>query len=588
MKLRKEMVKVNDKICKGRKCFIVSMLFMLTFFFSIGFMEQSSKADTVNYSEGDFSYQLTQETKTATLQKYTGISQSVTIPSRIDWDGASYNVTVIGQNAFRDNTTITSINIPKGVLEIDNYAFYGTNLINLSIPASVASIGEGAFNGCKSLANVTIGNNDSAEKRSTEIGNSAFSECTSLSSVTIGNNVTSIGAAAFSDCSSLTSVTIPNSVTSIEYGTFSYCKNLTSVTIPNSVTSIGDEVFYRCSSLKNITIPDSVTSIGDHAFFECELVTLTMGNGVNYIDSCAFLNCEQLYEVNYNGTVAQWKAINVDSNNSNLTKAIIKCTDGILGNGNEVIIDNVVYNIYNDYTAQINKYPGNPEILTIPESVSYEGYAFKINSIGDYAFLECTNLKSLTMPSSVTKIGQYAFYCCTDLKDVYYLSTISDWNKIEITNTNDVLKKATIHCIDGTINEKVPTPQPQPRPQPSPTPTPTPTQPQPTTTTTTTAPKAVAKPKSAKFKKVKAAKKAVSVEWKKVSGVKGYQVQVATDKKFKKNKKTATVKKQKTTKVTIKKLKAKKKYYVRIRTYKTVKGKKVYSSWSKVKTVKTK
>ena len=110
---------------------------------------------------------------------------------------------------------------------------------------------------------------------------------------------------------------------------------------------------------------------------------------------------------------------------------------------------------------------------------------------------------------------------------------------------------------------------------------------QPTTTPTTSA-KAVSKPKSAKIKKVKSAKKAVSVEWKKVSGVKGYQVQVATDKKFKKNKKTVTVKKQKTTKVTVKKLKAKKKYYVRIRTYKTVKGKKVYSSWSKVKTVKTK
>ena len=110
---------------------------------------------------------------------------------------------------------------------------------------------------------------------------------------------------------------------------------------------------------------------------------------------------------------------------------------------------------------------------------------------------------------------------------------------------------------------------------------------QPTITPTTSA-KAVSKPKSAKIKKVKAAKKAVSVEWKKVSGVKGYQVQVATDKKFKKNKKTATVKKQKTTKVTIKKLKAKKKYYVRIRTYKTVNGKKVYSAWSKVKSVKTK
>lgn len=61
--------------------------------------------------------------KNSNSAKYTGTSQSITIPSQIDWDGASYNVTVIGQNAFRDNTTITSINIPKGVLEIDNYAF---------------------------------------------------------------------------------------------------------------------------------------------------------------------------------------------------------------------------------------------------------------------------------------------------------------------------------------------------------------------------------------------------------------------------------------------------------------------------------
>ena len=138
--------------------------------------------------------------------------------------------------------------------------------------------------------------------------------------------------------------------------------------------------------------------------------------------------------------------------------------------------------------------------------------------------------------------------------------------------------------LERPTEKPTPSPTPTPSPAPSPTPTPTPTQPQPTTT----APKPVLKPKSAKIKKVKAAKKAVSVEWKKVSGVKGYQVQVATDKKFKKNKKTITVKKQKTTKATIKKLKAKKKYYVRIRTYKTVKGKKIYSSWSKVKSVKTK
>ena len=112
-----------------------------------------------------------------------------------------------------------------------------------------------------------------------------------------------------------------------------------------------------------------------------------------------------------------------------------------------------------------------------------------------------------------------------------------------------------------------------------------------TTTATSTSKTAVAKikaPKKTSIKKVKGAKKAISVTWKKVSGVKGYQVQVATNKKFKKNKKTVTVKKQKTTKTTVKKLKAKKKYYVRVRTYKIVNGKKVYSSWSKVKSVKTK
>lgn len=98
--------------------------------------------------------------------------------------------------------------------------------------------------------------------------------------------------------------------------------------------------------------------------------------------------------------------------------------------------------------------------------------------------------------------------------------------------------------------------------------------------------------KKASISKLSKGKKAITVRWKKVKTIKGYQIQLATDKKFKKNKKTVTISKQKTTKTTVKKLKAKKKYYVRIRTYKNVKyqGKtiKVYSSWSKVKTVKTK
>ena len=96
------------------------------------------------------------------------------------------------------------------------------------------------------------------------------------------------------------------------------------------------------------------------------------------------------------------------------------------------------------------------------------------------------------------------------------------------------------------------------------------------------------KPASVKVNKAQAKKKALVVYWNKIANASGYQIQVATDKKFKKNKKTVTVAKQNASKKTVKKLKAKKKYFVRVRTYKIVDGKKVYGKWSKIKSVKTK
>ena len=112
----------------------------------------------------------------------------------------------------------------------------------------------------------------------------------------------------------------------------------------------------------------------------------------------------------------------------------------------------------------------------------------------------------------------------------------------------------------------------------TPAPTPAPT---PSATTQST------KPAKTKVQKISAGKKSITAQWKKISGVSAYQVQIATNKKFTKNKKTFKVRK-KSTKVKIKKLKAKKVYYVRVRSYKTVNGKKVYSKWSTVRKVKTK
>lgn len=115
---------------------------------------------------------------------------------------------------------------------------------------------------------------------------------------------------------------------------------------------------------------------------------------------------------------------------------------------------------------------------------------------------------------------------------------------------------------------------------------PTEPKPAPTTKPETAKPQSTT-PAKTKVQKISAGKKSITAQWKKVAGVSAYQVQIATNKKFSKNKKTFKVSK-KSTKVKIKKLKAKKVYYVRVRSYKIKNGKKVYSKWSTVRKVKTK
>ena len=319
---------------------------------------------------------------------------------------------------------------------------------------------------------------------------------------------------------------------------FMYCENLKSVTIPDGITKIDNYTFYECKNLTNITIPDSVTSIGNYAFDSSGLVNITIPENVIEIGWFAFENCNDLTNITIH------KRLNSIGN-----KAFYDCNN----------LENVYYTGTQDEWNKINIGDDN---FCLTSAIMHYNYLIpclenKHNNFGEWSVV--TN-QTCTTSGLKQRICRYDGYVET----------------AQIPATGHSFGNNLPNClVCGAANPDYVAPTP------TPIPTPTPTQPTQTS-------KPVSKPKSAKIKKVKSAKKAVSVQWKKVSGVKGYQVQVATDKKFKKNKKTATVKKQKTTKVTIKKLKAKKKYYVRIRTYKTVKGKKIYSSWSKVKSVKTK
>ena len=228
-------------------------------------------------------------------------------------------VTSIGDRAFFECNSLTSITIPSSVTSIGEGAFYWCNsLTSITIPSGVTSIGDSAFYCCRSLTSITI------PSSVTSIGNHAFDSCDSLTNITIPSSVTSIGDSAFYWCNSLMSITIPSGVMSIGDSAFFKCNSLTSITIPSSVTSIGGYVFYECSNLTSITIPGSVTSIGGYAFRDCRrLTSITIPSSVTNIGKHAFDRCDSLTDVYYEGSEVEWKKISISSDNSCLTNAKI-------------------------------------------------------------------------------------------------------------------------------------------------------------------------------------------------------------------------------------------------------------------------
>ena len=268
--------------------------------------------------------------------KYNSYSGNIVIPETVAYNGKTYRVTSIGQNAFYKCTELTNVILPNSIVTIGKYAFSNcSKLTNITIPNNVTSIGDDAFENCKKLTSVNISditawcNIDFNSPYSNPLYNSrnlylngekitdliipegvdsikdeAFRCCESITSVTIPNSVTYIGEWSFVACSSLTSVTIPNSVTYIGDCAFRLCSSLTSIIIPNSVTYINNDAFSYCSSLTSITIPNSVTGIGNHAFDECSsLTSITIPNSVTSIGSAAFSACSSLTSISIPNSV---------------------------------------------------------------------------------------------------------------------------------------------------------------------------------------------------------------------------------------------------------------------------------------------
>ena len=318
------------------------------------------------------------------------------------------HVYAIGDNEFRNYTSLTSVTIGNGV----------------------TSIGENAFYGLTGLTSVTIGNSV------TNIGGEAFFNCSGLTSVTIGNSVTSIDYIAFHNCTGLTSVHISdlaawcnisfNGSNPLKYAHHLYLNNneITDLVIPNSVTSIKNEVFNGCTGLTSVTIPNNVSSIGEDAFLGCRgLSSVTIGNGVTSIGKNAFASCSSLKDLYFDGTQTQW---------NNVTKGRY-WNYGVPSDYTEHWRCTVTFNANGHGVApapQTNLW-SNESKATQPTDPTAWGYAFT----GWYTNSHCTtpwNFSTDIVPGDMTlyagwDIGEQGLQGSGTAEDPYLISNNEDW-----------------------------------------------------------------------------------------------------------------------------------------------------------------
>ena len=318
--------------------------------------------------------------------------------------------------------------------------YNNSNVKKVVIEDGVTSIGNSAFNECISLTSITIP--DSV----TSIGTYAFSGCRSLTSITIPDSVTSIGAYAFQSCSNLTSITIPDSVTSIGSYAFYNCKNLTTISLSCKSSlkksDFGDKadlVSYTNQHLLTKTAAKAATcsESGNKEYWTCEHCgKYFLSDDTNPETAKAVEQSETILPA-----LKHKNAITRGAVEPNGTKPGYSgdryCPDcnTVLEKGYTYWIeDNLTWKLYEDGTLNIsgtgamknysysnNKSPACSN-LSVTSIVIEEG----VTSIGDYAFENCDNLTSITIPENVEIIGKGAFYSCDNLKDV----TLQDGVKI--------------------------------------------------------------------------------------------------------------------------------------------------------------
>ena len=353
--------------------------------------------------------------------------------------------------------------IPEGVATICANAFVGNHLTSVVLPASLETIGSQAFWNSEYLTEITL----PALYR--DFSSTTFNRCQAMTAFTVAEGNTSY--------------TAVDGILYSKDGTVLYRVpggKTGSVTV-SGVKDIYADAFRWCEGLTEVTLSEGVETIGRNAFNASSIQSISLPASLKTIQNGAFYNMNQLTNITYAGSVAEWQTVDIEGNNDSLQFQTVHCKDGdaepapITGSIGEDPEQDVTYTLtldghltvsgagpWKSWAFQDNKSiqyavlePGVTEIgwgafawatalkeITIPETVTEIQYE---------AFYACLSLESITIPSSVTSLGNEVFDMCVLLSEIHFGGTKAEWQELTEGTVNSKIEECIIYCTDGTI-----------------------------------------------------------------------------------------------------------------------------------------
>lgn len=313
--------------------------------------------------------------------------------------GGTYTVTGIG--SVTDNVIVVpSVHEGLPVTSIGREAFaQNGNITAVILPDSIVSIDSRAFYGCTALTEAEL------PRRVNAFGEFVFDGCKNLVKVNLPENMTLLPKHTFNGCHSLAAIQFPSTLKTISERAFYECRKLTDFTLPSALETIEINAFSGCHTLTSVNIPATVKNIGTRAFSNCVSIdTLTVAKGnINYYSEG---NCVISFG-----------------------KLIIGCKSSVIPQEVTVIGEGAFQGC-----------KGLERIDSGDHVASLRG----ITAIEDYAFMGCSSLKNVIIPTSVVSIGDGAFDSCETLATVSF-------SDAEHSKLKTIGKEAFAHCAVTSI-----------------------------------------------------------------------------------------------------------------------------------------